>query len=147
MSTMYDVRTDAQREQLIFGEVVAPDRVVRFARDDFAAGDPITPATGRELLEEGFMPASMRQNGGPTMGCLVEIAEDLDAFDGVDVRLTGYVVPASRADARVTVTGIVAESEGAMPAAVCEVFREWFGTFGDADELTVEDEFCSAWWD
>jgi len=144
---MYDVRTDAQREQMIFGESVAADRVVRFARDDFATGGPITPATGRELIADGFMPAEMRQNGGPTMECLVGVAEDLDAFDGVDVRLTGYVVPASRVDACVTVTGIVAESEGAMPAAVCEVFREWFGNFGDADELTVADDFCSAWWD
>jgi len=144
---MHDVRTGVQREQMIFGEVLDADKVVRFDRGDFAAGDPITPATGRDLLDEGFMDADMRQNGGPTMECLVEIAEELDTFDGVDVRLTGYVVPAYRHDARVTVTGIDAESEGDMPATVAEVFREWFGHFGGADNLEVTDDWCRAWWD
>lgn len=138
-------------EELVFGERREIDRVTRFD------ADAVSLNTARILVDEGYAPANCRQNCGPRMADLVETAAIMADSWGVEATFGGYVVPASRPDARVTfdTVRLAAPGEGPcdeygdLPPAAVRDFRHTFGTQAEADSVEADAIAgeITAWWD
>lgn len=171
---MTDTNTDdLNPHRLIFGrEIDEDDGVSHFARGDYSLGDPITPEDADILMQSGYLLPDMRQNGGPPAnilcvraGSLQRLVDSHEDMDTVSVRLTGYVVPEHRPDARITLNGMIAtpvedggvisdhvkrefELLGDRQTALDEETETQTGSlFDPADELTTNDTLCRVWWD
>lgn len=147
------INTDTERLELIFGDDTELERTQRFKAGDSAfhvAGDPITPETATTLIERGFLDPEDRQNDAPTAQSLVDTARKYDdrTPPSVDAQLAGYVIPASRADARITFDTIRLESDsGDIDEETQDDFLDEFDFRHRPSDSHQDTTVCYAWWD
>lgn len=144
-TTSIDASNDP-RGELIFGEPIDwadTDRsIVRF-RD--YEGTAITTDEARELVEQGYLDRDERQNVSPTVGEILEFADEWES-DQVTFLLEGYVVSPERPGTRITVEGFVVmpDEDGGLPVDLVARLGE---RFTGADNYTIDPDGASFWWD
>jgi hypothetical protein len=142
------LNTDRRREEIIFGEAVGIERKARFAADEYAPGDPISPTTAQTLLNEGYVAPDIGQNRAPSARSLLETARSYDERTSEDIEayLCGYVIPEPRPDARVMFTTLRLESANRdIPESIKADIRSAFTS--RPDELYTTDSVVRCWWD
>jgi hypothetical protein len=149
----YDISTDTERLEIIFGDDTELDRVQKFMPGDeglHQKGNPIFPETAQTLIDKRYVDPEDRQNHAPTNQRLVDIAaeyHDRTPFT-VSAQVCGYVVPARRDDARVTFSALLLYSrEGDISG---EARADFFGEFTgnrNPDREQGDENMCYAWWD
>ena len=140
---------NSERMEIVFGEDI-PDwedslgGVFRFAKGDYAQGDPLSVDKVELLEEKGFISFKQYHNYAPSIGELVEKAENINkiAPDDGECRLIGYVVPPERNDCRITVEG--ARYDGKVTELISKAFKEEFGT---GYEFSESDNHLRRWHD
>jgi hypothetical protein len=164
---------DLNPHRLIFGrELTEDDGTCRFARGDYAEGEPLSTEDADLLMQTGDLDPHERQNDGPPAIILHSRAGVLDRYsdfnddtDPTSVRLIGFVIPDHRRSPGIVLDGMVAtptEDDGVIPDAIKDEFEllgdesaareeeheiQAGSVFPVADELTIDDELCRVWWD
>jgi hypothetical protein len=129
-----DVKTDAGREEIVFGESIDWSEVSGGVRR-FRGLDA---EDGQRLIDEGYLDPEGRQNYSPPARDMVEFALENGGT------LDGYVVSPNRGDARVSLEGL------GVPARNCdaETIAAFARKFRHADEFHADTEHgCSCWFD
>lgn len=121
------MKIDSQREIIVFGRAVDWDE---------EAGGGIVPLdidvdTAQELVDEGYLDPSSRQNESPTAAEMIEL---VDTHGGV---LHGYMVSPHRDDARITLTSFT----------VCDLSVEEVTNKYHPDTCHQTVDGTHAWWD
>lgn len=145
-----DTNSAAERDEIVFGRRLDwsdnHHGLVHLALWDEADGDPITPATARELVDHDYLDPESSQNFSPTAEELIEFAEYVDdQFDGHEAGLIGYVISPHRDDTRITLTGFIVEIDDDVD--LDPMLREAIHHEFSADEQFVGTEFVRYWWD
>lgn len=147
------IDTGTERLEIIFGDDTELERLQRFKSGEnrlHVKGDPITPATAATLIDGGYVDPEDRQNDAPTAQSLVDTAREYEnrTPPSVDAQLAGYVVPASRSDARITFDEIRLESDSGDIGD--DIQTEFLGEFDGRnrpDDSRQDTTVCYAWWD
>lgn len=142
-------KDDRERERIVFGTDVdwddATGGMERIGALSRYMDSGISVETFSQLIEEGYVDPDGSQNRSPTMMELCEFGEQaLQEYDGIDVVYGGYMISPNRGDSRITITSIDIEAAGQIPRDLLTDFAE---EFGGADELRLDDNVLSAWWD
>lgn len=129
-----DVKIDAEREELVFGERIdweETDGGIRRFRG-------LDAETGQRLIADGYLDPEMRQNNSPVAGEIVAFALEHGGT------LDGYMVSPNRSDARVSIEGL------SIPAqqSTAETIAAFATKFRHADEFRTSTEHgCRCWFD
>jgi hypothetical protein len=130
-----DVKTDAGREEIVFGKSIdweedASGGVRRFRGLD--------AETAQRLIDEGYLDPDGKQNYSPTAREIVTFALENGAV------VDGYMVSPSSSDARISREGL------SIPSKHCdaETIAAFARKFRHADEFMADTEHgCSCWFD
>lgn len=141
---------DPEREEIVFGRQIdwgeeTRGQFIRISPHSEADTDGLDAETAQELIDKGYLDPEQRQNNSPRMQDLVEYAGRVEDEYDVDVMLTGYMVGPERRDTRITLTGIeIRPTSGIIRR---ELERSFAERYARADDLSLNDDLLSAWWD
>lgn len=143
------INTGTERLALIFGDNTELERTQRFKAGGGTQvkGDPISPDMAATLIERGFVDPDDREYDAPTAQSLVNTATEYNdrTPPSVDAQLAGYVIPASRADARITFDAIRLDSDsGNIAEETQEDFLEEFKHKHPSTDTYRESSACYA---
>lgn len=136
---MFDYNMDyKRRDELLFGANCQPEEKWAGGIKYFS----ITPSVMRQLIDEGFVDVTEKQNDSPDIGAYMEFLESLE--DNVAWRINGYAVSHNRGDYRISVEGC--ETNWPSYDNVKDVisFANLF-RFADDFELSPSRAYC--WFD
>lgn len=97
----------------------------------------LTYETYEKLLSLGFVNPDEAQNDAPTFGEMAEFCKEHKAFT-----MHGYVITPERTDCCITCEGVESKI-----MATREDIIDFVDMFRYADEFTISDEGCYAWFD
>lgn len=122
---------EKNRDQIIFGSY-NPDKYM----GGYRAYSSLSAEQARQLLSKGYASPDDAQNESPTFHELLQFIAKHTGFS-----LSGYVIDASRNDCRITADCIYGNTDDKQAQL------DFAEAFHDADEFTIDNGFCRAWWD